>query len=81
MVRVGQMLFAEVIKHHLKRTLKSEILNILTFFSDFDKTQPFSIHKIARIARIEYGLKPGDWYNPSQISFILAELHEEALSK
>lgn len=53
----------------------------MELFSDFDKTQPFTIHKIARMARIDYGLKPGDWYNPSQISFILASLHEKSLAK
>lgn len=52
MVRVGQMLFAEVIKKHRNLTNKADILNILTLFSDFDKSQPFSIHKIARLARI-----------------------------
>lgn len=52
MVRVGQMLFAQVIKTHKKASDKSDILNIISLFSDFDKTQPFSIHKIARLARI-----------------------------
>lgn len=52
MVRVGQMLFAQVIKNHKKITDKTDILNVLGLFSDFDKTQPFSIHKIARLARI-----------------------------
>lgn len=52
MVRVGQMLFAQVIKNHKKISDKTDILNVLTLFSDFDKTQPFSIHKIARLARI-----------------------------
>lgn len=72
MVRVGQMLFAQVIKTHLRLIDRADIIKILTMFSDFDKSQPFSIHKIARLARIEYGLKPGEWYNPSQISFVLS---------
>lgn len=76
MVRVGQMMFAQVIKHHRKVTSRADILNILSLFSDFDRDQPFSIHRIARLARIEYGLKPGDWYNPSQIAFILGQLNE-----
>jgi cysteine protease ATG4 len=52
MVRVGQMLFAQVIKHHRNLTDKTDILNVISLFSDFDKMQPFSIHKIARLARI-----------------------------
>jgi hypothetical protein len=46
MVRVGQMLFAEIIKYHRKVTTKAEILNILVLFSDVDATQIFSIHNI-----------------------------------
>lgn len=80
MVRVGQMLFAQVIKHHKKLTEKADILNVISLFNDFDKSQPFSIHKIARLARIEYGLKPGEWYNPSQISFVLSELHKNSIA-
>lgn len=52
MVRVGQMLFAQVIKNHKKIIDKTDILNVISLFSDFDKSQPFSIHKIARLARI-----------------------------
>jgi len=52
MVRVGQMLFAQVIKNHKKLSDKTDILNIISLFSDFDKSQPFSIHRIARLARI-----------------------------
>lgn len=59
MVRVGQMLFAQVIKHHQKIDTKEGIVKVLDLFNDFDKTQPFSIQNIARKARIEYGLKPG----------------------
>ena len=80
MVRVGQMLFAQLIKHHQRITDKEEIVKVLNLFSDFDKKEPFSIHNIARLARIEYGLKPGEWYNPSQIAFILAILHEKYLA-
>ena len=81
MVRVGQMLFAQIIKHHQGVTEKNQIKNILSLFNDVDKRQPFSIQNISRLARIQYGLKPGDWYNPSQISFILSQLHEKYLSE
>ena len=80
MVRVRQMLFAQVIKHHQKITGEKEMIKILELFNDFDKRQPFSIQNIAKIARIEYGLKPGEWYNPSQISFILNTLHEKEIA-
>jgi hypothetical protein len=52
MVRVGQMLFAEIIKHHRKISTKTEILNILGLFSDVDATQIFSIHKIVEMAKL-----------------------------
>jgi hypothetical protein len=32
---------------------------MLTLFSDMDSTQPFSIQKIAELAKEEFGLKPG----------------------
>jgi cysteine protease ATG4 len=59
MVRVGQMLFAEIFKYHKRMKTKEEILEMLTLFSDVDSTQPFSIHKIAELAKEEYNLKPG----------------------
>jgi cysteine protease ATG4 len=52
MVRVGQMLFAQVIKHHKGLKNKTEIIDeIVPLFSDLDKSQPFSIHKISRLAK------------------------------
>jgi hypothetical protein len=36
MVRVGQMLFAQVIKKHLRIEDKAEILKVLDWFSDLD---------------------------------------------
>jgi hypothetical protein len=59
MVRVGQMLFAQVIKQHKQLTTRTEVLEMLELFSDCDQDQVFSIHNISRQARIEYGLKPG----------------------
>ena len=46
----------------------------MEWFNDFDSSQPFSIQKISSLARKEFGVLPGDWYNPSQISHILASL-------
>ena len=77
MVRVGQMLFAEVLKRHKNVQEKEKLTEILTNFSDFDEKAVFSIQNITRKARLEYGLKPGDWYNPSQIAYILSELYSK----
>jgi len=52
MVRVGQMLFAQIIKHHQGVNSKEGLLNILSLFNDVDKKEPFSIQNIARLARI-----------------------------
>jgi len=81
MIRVGQMAFAEMIKTHRKVTDPEEMLEILNLFNDFDKTQPFSIQNISKIARKDFGIMPGDWYNPSQISYILSKLHRNSLQE
>ncbi len=90
MIRVGQMLFAEILKRHKamaketnsekKLSLqedKKELQEILANFNDFDETAVFSIQNVARVAKKEYNLKPGDWYNPSQIAYILSILYEK----
>jgi cysteine protease ATG4 len=52
MVRVGQMLFAQIIKHHKGLKNKTDIINqIIPLFNDFDKNQPFSIHRISGLAK------------------------------
>lgn len=55
------------------------MVGLIRLFSDFEKEEPFSIHSIGRLARREYGLLPGDWYNPSQISHLLSQLHNQHL--
>jgi hypothetical protein len=74
MIRVGQMLYAQILKNHSKAEGKAKINEIIEMFNDFDRSAIFSIQNVAKSARIEYGLKPGDWYNPSQISFLLNDL-------
>lgn len=74
MVRVGQMMAAQSLIKHSKVKTKEEIKNILKLFDDFDNQQMFSIQNIVRMARQEYELEPGKWYNPSQISYILSDL-------
>ena len=81
MIRVGQMAFAQLIRQHLNIKKFNEMGEIVNYFSDFDKSQPFSIHNINRYARKEYGLLPGDWYNPSQICHVLSMLNQAYLQK
>ncbi len=79
MIRVGQMAFAQIIRRHKAITDPQQMLEIINLFNDFDKTQPFSIHCISKFARREYGILPGDWYNPSQISHLLSLLNQQQL--
>ena len=44
---------------------------ILNWFLDIPGSEyPFSIHNLCRIGMVS-GKKPGDWYGPSQVSFVL----------
>ena len=79
MIRVGQMAFAEIIKTHRMIKTQDEMREVVELFSDFDKGQPFSIQNISKLARKEYGILPGDWYNPSQISHVLSLLNQTHL--
>lgn len=81
MIRVGQMAFAEVMRRHKGICDPEEMLEVIKLFNDFDKNQPFSIHTISKFARREYGILPGDWYNPSQISHILSLLNQQCLEQ
>lgn len=77
MVRVGQMFAAHALVRFLKPTSKEEKAEILKLFSDYDRDELFSIQKIAAVARRDYDLMAGKWYNPSQISYILLDLFRE----
>lgn len=79
MIRVGQMAFAEIIKTHKMINTQTEMREVVELFNDFDREQPFSIQNISKLARKEYGILPGDWYNPSQISHILSLLNQTHL--
>lgn len=81
MIRVGQMAFAQMIRRHKGVGSCVEMREIINLFNDFDKTQPFSIHGISKYARKDFGILPGDWYNPSQISHILAILNQHSLEQ
>ncbi len=79
MVRVGQMAFAQLIRRHKQITSIEAMAEVMEWFNDFDASQPFSIQKISKLARKEFGVLPGDWYNPSQISHILSMITQSAL--
>jgi hypothetical protein len=79
MIRVGQMAFAEMIKEHKQIKTQGEMGEIIEMFNDFDNRKPFSIQNINKLARREYGILPGDWYNPSQIAHILSLLNQNYL--
>lgn len=76
MIRVGQMAFAQILREHLQINTNEKMTEVINFFNDCDSKQPFSIHNISKIARKQYGTMPGEWYNPSQISMILATLNQ-----
>ena len=79
MIRVGQMALAQMMKRHLRVESQEQMGPIIELFSDVDKEQPFSIHSISKAARREFGLLPGDWFNPSQIAHVLACLQQRHL--
>lgn len=55
--------------------------SIIEGFLDEDEQSadlaPYSIQKIAKIAFSEFSLKPGDWYTPNRICYVLGILHNE----
>jgi hypothetical protein len=59
MIRVGQMLYAEILKTFIKPLESSELLEVCNYFSDFNKTAIFSIQNIAKYGSKEFNLKPG----------------------
>lgn len=72
MIRVGQMLFAQILRDYLQPKNCEEYAEICEFFNDFKCQMPFSIQRIARLGKKEFNLVPGQWYNPAQISYILS---------
>lgn len=81
MIRVGQMLFAEILKNYLRPTLKEDYNSICEYFNDFKAESLFSIQRIARMGKSEFNLQPGKWYNPAQIAYILSGFLNESKDK
>jgi cysteine protease ATG4 len=70
MLRTGQMQLATWLRLHLGEGLPPR--RVMQLLQDSDG--PFGIHEVARVAREEFGLQPGEWYNPSQIMYCLQKL-------
>ena len=51
MIRVGQMAFAQMIRRHKQVETPEQMAEIINYFNDIDKSQPFSIHNISKYAR------------------------------
>lgn len=51
MIRVGQMALAQLMKKHLHVSTQQDMASIIELFNDMDKSQPFSIHSISKMAR------------------------------
>lgn len=92
MLRSGQMLLAQgLICHFLGRTWRYDSdsqlhstyednmhKKIIKWFGDSSsKSSPFSIHALVRLGE-ELGKKPGDWYGPASVSYLLKHALEHA---
>lgn len=51
MIRVGQMLFAQILRDYLKPASKEDYTAICNHFNDFHSNATFSIQKIARLGK------------------------------
>lgn len=84
------MMFAEALKKHLffdkmkfgdtdliipRKDLKRIILGFLDDDYCCPEIAPYSIQKIANVAYEELKHIPGEWYNPSNINYLLEKLH------
>ncbi|KAH8407000.1 hypothetical protein KR222_003736 [Zaprionus bogoriensis] len=92
MLRSGQMLLAQgLICHFLGRSWRYDSdsqlhstyednmhKKIIKWFGDSSsKSSPFSIHALVRLGE-QLGKKPGDWYGPASVSYLLKHALEHA---
>lgn len=89
MLRSGQMLLVQALlthylgrdwRWHSQQRTQEDIFHhqIIKFFGDQAGDEcPFSIHKLVQIGA-ESGKRPGDWYGPASVAFVLREAMEQA---
>ncbi|XP_013118471.1 cysteine protease ATG4D isoform X2 [Stomoxys calcitrans] len=92
MLRSGQMLLAQALICHflgrswrydpesqLHSTLEDNMhKKIIKWFGDSSsKSSPFSIHTLVKLGE-EMGKKPGDWYGPASVSYLLRQALKNA---
>ena len=84
MIRSGQMILAQALVQHFlgrdwiwKDSKPPDETNVLHrkiikwFLDDLNSSQhPFSLHELVKIGH-KMGKKPGDWFGPASISFVL----------
>ena len=75
------MLFAEILKNHIKPKTKEDYSQICDFFNDFNPEALFSIQRIAKVGKYQFNLVPGQWYNPAQIAYILSGFLNDSKNK
>uniref|UniRef100_A0A1A9ZZ01 Cysteine protease n=1 Tax=Glossina pallidipes TaxID=7398 RepID=A0A1A9ZZ01_GLOPL len=92
MIRSGQMLFAQALLCHflgrswrydpdtqLHSTYEDNMhKKIIKWFGDVSsKSSPFSIHTLVHLGE-EMGKRPGDWYGPASVSYLLRQALKNA---
>ena len=75
-IRVGQMLFAELLKRHLPDGNRCE--KIIGFFNDCEldpMKSPFSIQQISIASAQLFKLEPGSWFRFTHVMILFEELY------
>ena len=75
-IRVGQMMLLSVLKRHLGMNN----LELIPKIQENCLSAPYSLHKVIDIGKT-IGKKPGDWYSPSGIGYVITKLLEESSVK
>lgn len=81
-IRVGQMLFAETLKRHMRDYLNLDISDekIVELFDDMEQfplKSPFSIQQIARTSAEMFNIMPGSWYRFTHVFMIFEQIYKD----
>lgn len=76
MIRVGQMMFAQVLQRRNGTAIgdQQQLRQLLNLFQDsqLDLLEaPFGIQQICRVANQEFMMLPGDWYKGTTITMVI----------